>query len=800
MTNDEWWGKIVEDAASEAYVFDAQTFQFLLVNRGARDNLGYTMEELRSLTPWDLKPRFTHDQFIVMVQPLLNGDERLLEFETVHQRKDGSTYDVAVRLQVMETTDSRVFYAAIEDVTEKKSAERALGETTRRLHAILQNTKMAVFMMDEHQHCIYMNAAAEQLTGYSFEETQGRPLHDVIHHTYPDGRPFPLHECAIDRAFPEDNQMSGEEVFVHKDGSFYPVGFTASPMRDESGKTIGTVVEVRNIEEELKARNTMRMFNKTLQRRVDEEVNERQQIEAQLFQAQKMEAIGKLTGGVAHDFNNLLQVVRGNLDLLTKDVAGNERAERRVQNAIAGVSRGSKLAAQLLAFGRRQPLEPAPINLGRLVRDMDDMLRRSLGEGVEIETVVDAGLWNCMADPTQVENVILNIAINARDAMAGRGKLTMEAGNAALGDDYVAHHPGLAAGQYVMLAFTDTGCGMSPEVLEQAFEPFFSTKPEGQGSGLGLSMVYGFARQSGGHARLYSEVGQGTTVRIYLPRTRLAETQSTALRDEALVGGEETILVVEDDKEVRATAVEMLSDLGYKVLKANDADSAIAIVESGVRIDLLFTDVVMPGKMRSPELARRTRAQLPGAGVLFTSGYTQNAIVHAGRLDEGVELLSKPYSRDQLARKVRHVLDNRSNVDAGGPVQSSGEDAFRSKSVRVLLVEDEALIRISTLDMLEDLGCRASEAASVAEANACLAEAGYDVLLTDITLPDGSGLELALNAVRSAPDLRVIVASGRDVSSEEAAAGFTRLNKPYDQDKLRRALEHSLAAPRHRDP
>ena len=413
-----------------------------------------------------------------------------------------------------------------------------------------------------------------------------------------------------------------------------------------------------------RAEAQLRAVNETLEVRIGQALAERRQAELALQQAQKMESVGKLTGGVAHDFNNLLQVVSGNLQLLSKDVAGNARAERRVTNALAGVSRGAKLASQLLAFGRRQPLEPRPVNVGRLVAGMDDLLRRSLGDGVEVETAVAGGLWAAFVDPAQLENALLNLAINGRDAMDGQGRLTLEAGNAFLDDAYAQTHPEVSPGQYVLVAVTDTGSGMAPEVLAQVFEPFFSTKPEGMGTGLGLSMVYGFVKQSGGHAKIYSEPGQGTTVKLYLPRTREAEEVVAAPAAAPVVGGSETILVAEDDEEVRATVVETLGGLGYRVLKAKDAESALAVIESGAAVDMLFTDVVMPGPLKSSEMARRAQARRPGLAVLFTSGYTQNAIVHGGRLDPGVELLSKPYDREALACKVRHVLANVQRVGA----------------------------------------------------------------------------------------------------------------------------------------
>jgi signal transduction histidine kinase len=412
-----------------------------------------------------------------------------------------------------------------------------------------------------------------------------------------------------------------------------------------------TAIERRRAEQDLRA------LAASLELQVETRTAELRESEATLRQSQKMEAIGQLTGGVAHDFNNLLQVISGNLQLLGRDIAGNDKAERRVNNASVAVNRGAKLASQLLAFGRRQALEPKVINIGRLVTGMDEMLRRTLGEAVEIETVVSGGLWNTLIDPGQVENALLNLAINARDAMRDTGKLTIEVGNAHLDDAYACKHEEVKPGQYVVLAVTDTGTGMSPEVLARVFEPFFSTKPEGRGTGLGLSMVYGFVKQSNGHVKIYSEVGQGTTIKLYLPRADQREDVIAVVDDAEIVGGQEIVLIAEDDDGVRAVAVDLLTELGYRVLTANDAASALTIVESGVAIDLLFTDVVMPGSLKSPELARRAKQLLPDLTVLFTSGYTENAIVHGGRLDAGVELLPKPYTREALAHKIRRVLE-----------------------------------------------------------------------------------------------------------------------------------------------
>jgi PAS domain S-box-containing protein len=387
------------------------------------------------------------------------------------------------------------------------------------------------------------------------------------------------------------------------------------------------------------------------------DVTDQQAAEAQVREAQKMDAIGKLTGGVAHDFNNLLQIIGGNLQMLEKDVEGNEPAEARLKRAIMGVSRGAKLASQLLAFGRRQTLAPKVINLGRFIRNTDDMLRRALGEAIEIETVIGEGLWNTLVDPVQFETALLNLAINARDAMHGRGKLTIEAANVFLDRKYAAANQGdVFPGQYVMVAVTDTGTGIAPDMLEKVFDPFFTTKPEGKGTGLGLSMVHGFVKQSGGHIKMYSELGHGTTARIYLPRNRHPEGILTEDEPGSAKGGPERILIVEDDEEVRATTADTLMELGYNVLEANDPDSALAVIESGVPIDILFTDVVMPGKLRSTELARIAQQKLPRIAVLFTSGYTDNAMLRGALLDEGTSVMNKPYTREELASKLRQIL------------------------------------------------------------------------------------------------------------------------------------------------
>ena len=639
--------------------------------------------------------------------------------------------------------------------------EQQVAERTADRNRMWRLSTDIMLVADFEARIVSVNPAWTALLGWSDTELIGRKFMDLVH---PEDVAATLAE--VGRLAQGAITFRFENRYQRKDGGYCVLAWTAVP--DERFlHAVG-----RDVTADREAAAAL------------------QRTEAALHQAQKMESVGQLTGGVAHDFNNLLQVIGGNLQLLAKDVAGQERAEARVANALAGVSRGGKLASQLLAFARRQPLAPKVVNIGRFVSGMEDMLRRTLGESVEVETVVSGGLWNTFADPVQVENALLNLAINARDAMDGVGKLTIELGNAHLDDSYVRSQPDAAPGQYVMLAVSDTGSGMAPEVLARAFEPFFSTKPEGKGTGLGLSMVYGFVKQSGGHARIYSEPGHGTTIKLYLPRTLDAVDALEPVDTRPVAGGTETILVAEDDEGVRGTVVEMLSELGYRVLTARDAASALTVIESGAPIDLLFTDVVMPGTLRSPELARRAREHRPDLAVLFTSGYTENAIVHGGRLDAGVELLGKPYTQEALARKIRQVLAAQAQR---GPVREelahrldAGMAAPGRAPVRVLLVEDDADIRGSTAELIRALGYDVAEAGDAHQAYAALEASPVDILMTDIGLPGVPGDVLATHARARNPGIGVLFASGTsDVALPE---GASLLLKPFDVPAMAQAL------------
>ena len=534
------------------------------------------------------------------------------------------------------------------------------------------------------------------------------------------------------------------------------------------------------------------------------DVTERVRAEASLRNAQKMESIGQLTGGMAHDFNNLLQIISANLDLLVKNEGDASKRAARLQSAVAAVERGARLTGQLLAFARRQALDPRSTNLGRMVHEMTDLLRRTLGERIEVESMVAGGLWNTMVDRSQVENAILNLAINARDAMPDGGKLTIEVANAFLDDTYAAQHSEVVAGQYVMLAISDTGMGMRPEVIARAFDPFFTTKPEGQGTGLGLSQVFGFVKQSGGHVKIYSEIGEGTAIKLYLPRSRKPQDTQESPYEQPIIGGTETILVVEDDDGVRAAVTDLLNELGYTVLRAANAEEALTILKAGAHVDLLFTDVVMPGNIPTRELARRARDSRQNLRVLFTSGYTQNAIVHNGKLDEDVFLLSKPYRKDDLARKLRSLLDVPMPSPADSPDRieersTQIENAVSSplqtggRKLKVLIVEDVALIRMTTVDMVESLGHVALEAGDGTQALALIeANPDLDVMLTDLGLPGMSGVQLVKEVRKLRPGLKIVIASGYSTESADNAelpTDVSFLPKPYNDSQLKRIFE-----------
>jgi PAS domain S-box-containing protein len=481
-------------------------------------------------------------------------------------------------------------------------------------------------VLNAQGHFESSNPAWQVVLGWSEQEVASTSIFELLH---PDD--LERTRAGFDLTQQGQPAIRFPNRYRHKDGSYRWISWVAVPEGDV------VFCSGRDITDERKQTEALAHAQEALR------------------QSQKMEAIGHLSGGIAHDFNNLLQVISVNLQLIGKLAAGNEAIEKRVAGALGAVQRGARLSSQMLSFGRKQPLRLKVVHVGRLIDELNDLLRRSLGDGVQLECVIDDALWNTLVDPTQLEAALLNLAINARDAMQGQGRLGIEVRNVQIENG----NQDMPAGDHVSIAVADTGRGMTAEVAAQAFEPFFTTKPLGEGTGLGLAMVYGFIKQSGGSIKLHSDVGRGTTVRLLLPRSLQVEHDEVVVAPAVrpAVGGNETVLVVEDNTAVRAASVDLLTGLGYRVLQAADADAALAIVQSGQAIDLLFTDVVMPGSIDSRALARKAQHLLPKLAVLFTSGYyAEAAIVHGGRLDADVELLAKPYTRDALARKVCQVL------------------------------------------------------------------------------------------------------------------------------------------------
>ncbi|HEV7658671.1 MAG TPA: response regulator [Allosphingosinicella sp.] len=453
-------------------------------------------------------------------------------------------------------------------------------------------------------------------------------------------------------------------------GLVWPQGWVAMGIYFAVAATVITLINgvLRAYEIRRESEQRLLDLNAALEARVAErtraleaEAAERREAEAQIRQMQKMESIGQLTGGIAHDFNNMLAIVTGSLDMAKRRLTGQEHPKvvACIDNAAEGARRAAVLTARLLAFSRQQPLEPQALDANKLVAGMSELLRRTIGEHIHVETVLGGGLWPTFADPAQLENALINLAVNARDAMAGGGKLTIETANTHLDDLYAQQNAEVRPGRYVMISVSDTGTGMAPDVIERAFDPFFTTKKVGEGTGLGLSQVFGYVRQSGGHVKIYSEPRQGTAIKLYLPRHLGAAAARAEERFPAAAmpmgAPEHIVLVVEDEEQVRAMTVDALRELGYTVVEAANGERALERLAEMPRVDLLFTDIVMPG-MNGRELADKVRAERPGTQILFTTGYTRNAVVHNGMLDAGVAFLAKPFTIDQLARKVAEVL------------------------------------------------------------------------------------------------------------------------------------------------
>ena len=590
--------------------------------------------EIIDKNSFDLFPEDIAKRFIARDQTVLDkreGSEREVELPFA----DGQQRMIHFNKFPVSRADGAIIGVGVigTDITERKISEKALKDSQELFKSIIDNVPSAIVLKDHEGRLSLVNRRFEEWYGVAADDAIGRTTHEL----FPEN--FATTVAVQDRGTPLSGKA--ESVEVEADVSFADntVHRIASTNFLVPSSVDGSPV-VATISTDI-----------TQQRKSDE----------QLRQAQKMEAVGQLTGGVAHDFNNLLGVIIGNLDFLDELLVDDSDQQELIATALQAALQGAEMTSRLLAFSRKQALNPVSIDLNTLVHGMTDLLKRALGETVTIRNVTSPNLKIVKIDSGQLETALLNLAVNARQAMTGGGQLTIETSNVELDHDYAEYHEEVEAGIYAMLAVSDTGTGMSSTVLEHAFDPFFTTKEVGQGSGLGLSMVFGFMKQSNGHISIYSEEDEGTTVKLYFPASEAVEPLSVGQSEPNAIplGSGEIVLIVEDNAGLRNLAVKIVSSLGYKTVEASDASSALAILDGGAPVDVLFTDIVLPRGMNGARLAAAALARRPSIRVLYTSGYTENAIVHNGVLDEGIELLDKPYRREEVARRLNQILEEK---------------------------------------------------------------------------------------------------------------------------------------------
>ena len=603
-------------------------------NAGAQRFKGYEKDEIigehfsRFYTPEE------KERQIPRIALETAASEGRFEAEGWRVRKDGSHFWANVVIDpIRDTGGTLVGYAKVtRDLTEKRAAEEELRASEQRFRLLVQSvTDYAIYMLDPDGLVSSWNAGAERFKGYPADEIIGQHFSRF----YSDeDRDAGIPRTALETA-KQEGRFEAEGWRVRKDGSRFWASVIIDPIRNDAGELIGFA-------------------------KVTRDLTEKRAIEEQLRQSQKMEAVGQLTGGLAHDFNNLLTGISGSLEMMQVRMAQGRTHEfdRYFTAAQGAVRRASALTHRLLAFSRRQTLDPKPTNVNRLLTGLEDLVRRTVGPAVRVEVVGTSGVWPILVDPNQLENAVLNLCINARDAMPDGGRLTVETANRWL-DERAARQQDLPVGQYVSICVTDTGTGMTPDVIAKAFDPFFTTKPLGEGTGLGLSMIYGFARQSGGQIRIYSEVGQGTTMCLYLPRhdeDAPAEEEAERPVPPSASGEGEVVLVIDDEPTIRMLVAEVLAESGYAVIEAPDGPTGLRVLESNARIDLLITDVGLPGGINGRQVADAARQNRPELKVLFITGYAENAVIGRTRLANGMFVLTKPFQMEVLADRIRDIL------------------------------------------------------------------------------------------------------------------------------------------------
>jgi PAS domain S-box-containing protein len=601
-------------------------------NHAAERLFGYSPQEAIGNSIDIIVPDELRGEVRDILARIKNG-EKIDHHETVRTDKAGRRIDVSLSVSPVKSQSGVIIGAAkvVRDIGAKKKNQEALLESEQLARAIIDTALDAFIQLDEGGTVIGWSPKAEAMFGWSREEILGRNLGDLI---IPAANRAAFSERIAQflRGAADGNPGRRYEASsLRRDGSQFDTEVSLTALRRRGGTIVNAFIR---------------------------DITDKTAAEQQLRQSQKMESVGQLTGGIAHDFNNMLTVITGTIDILTDAVSGKPELVAIAKLISEAADRGAELTGHLLAFARKQPLQPREIDANALMIESEKLLRRTLGEQVEIDLRLENDVWPALIDPSQLTSALLNLAVNARDAMPDGGKLTLETKNVVLDQGYARTNAEVQAGDYVMVAVSDTGDGIPEAIRQKIFEPFFTTKEVGRGTGLGLSMVYGFVKQSGGHIKVYSEEGYGTTFKLYLPRASArAEAIAEASQESAIEGGTETILVVEDDALVRGAVTTRLQNLGYKTLAAANAAEALAIADIGAQFDLLFTDVIMPGTMNGRQLAEEMAKRRTSLKVLFTSGYTENAIIHHGRLDPGVLLLAKPYRNMELARMLRSALD-----------------------------------------------------------------------------------------------------------------------------------------------
>lgn len=620
---------LFENNPQPMWVYDTESLRFIAVNASACRVYGYSAEEFLAMTALDVRRA---GEFEAVRREIAAAEGRASNIRQ-HFTKEGRPLEVEISIHAVAWQGRPAAVAYGHDITARRLAEAQLRESEAQVRTLLESTVEGIYAVNLEGNCIWCNPAAIRLLGFqNTDDLLGKNVHHLIHHTRPDGSPYPAETCGLRQATQQGMTFAAtEEITWRADGTSFPADCHSSPLvRD--GRVEGSVVTFAD-------------------------VTERVSLQSQFQQAQKMEAVGRLAAGIAHDFNNLLTVINGYTEILLRRPDGPD-SRGKISNIRKAGERAAGLTQQLLAFSRQQVLQPQVLDLNAVLAETDPLLRRILGEDLTLVTELAPTLAPVRADPGQISQVLMNLVVNARDAMPDGGQLTIESANVELDAHYAASHPGVVPGLYVMLAVTDTGTGMDAHTLAHVFEPFFTTKPVGQGTGLGLATVFGIVRQSGGSVSIYSEPGRGTSLKVYLPRLVGASATGAAASPAPQPSpGEETVLVVEDEDSVRELVREVLADHGYTVLAAEGPQAALALAEGhAARIDLMITDVVMP-QMDGRKLAARLALRRPEMAVLFISGYPDKAISHHGNLEAGLSFIQKPFTPAGLTRKVRSVLD-----------------------------------------------------------------------------------------------------------------------------------------------